>query len=130
MRELAIKTGKDTGITIHETGTIVVIQGPRFSTKAESKFFTAQGWEVINMTQYPEVFLARELEMCTLGISLITDYDSGLVGNVEPVSHSEVIKVFNENNEKLRKLLFALIEQLPDERVNCECSNVLEHSRV
>ena len=130
MRELAIKTAKEIGITAHPTGTIVVIQGPRFSTKAESKFFTAQGWEVINMTQYPEVFLARELEMCTLNISLITDFDAGLVGDVEPVSHSAVIKVFNENNEKLRKLLFALIEQLPDERDNCGCSNVLEHSRV
>ncbi len=130
LRALAVKTAKDVGIPVHETGTIVVIQGPRFSTKAESRFFTAQGWEVINMTQYPEVFLARELEMCTLNISLITDYDSGLVGNVEPVSHSEVIKVFNRNNEKLRTLLFALIEQLPDERVKCGCPNVLEHSRV
>ncbi len=130
VRDLAIKTAKNIGIKIHETGTVVVIQGPRFSTKAESKFFTAQGWEVINMTQYPEVFLARELEMCTLNISLITDYDAGLVGDVEPVSHSEVIKVFNENNEKLRNLLFSLIEQIPDERVNCNCSNVLEHSRI
>jgi len=130
MRNLAIKAAKDTGIKIHETGTVLVIQGPRFSTKAESRFFTAQGWEVINMTQYPEIYLARELEMCVLNISLITDYDAGLVGDVEPVSHSAVIKVFNENNEKLRKLLFALIEQIPDERINCGCSNVLEHSRI
>ncbi|MCK5177818.1 MAG: S-methyl-5'-thioadenosine phosphorylase [Candidatus Aenigmarchaeota archaeon] len=130
LRDIAVKTAKNIGITAHETGTIVVIQGPRFSTKAESKFFSAMGWEVINMTQYPEVYLARELEMCTLNISLITDYDSGLAGNVEPVSHSEVIKVFNENNEKLRDLLFTLIEQIPEQQLKCGCSNVLEHSRL
>lgn len=130
LRSLAVKTAKDVGIKVHETGNIVVVNGPRFSTKAESRFFTAQGWEVINMTQYPEVYLAREMELCPLNISLITDYDAGLVGDVAPVSHSEVIKVFNENNEKLRKLLFALIEQIPDERINCGCSNVLEHSRI
>ncbi len=130
LRDLAIKTANNVGIKVHETGTIVVVQGPRFSTKAESKFFTSMGWEVINMTQYPEVYLAREMELCTLNISLITDYDSGLVGDVEPVNSSEVIKVFNANNEKLRTLLFALIEQIPAERLNCECPNVLEHSRV
>lgn len=130
LRQIAIKTAKDMGITVHETGTIVVIQGPRFSTKAESKFFTAMGWEVINMTQYPEVYLAREMELCTLNISLITDYDSGLVGDVDPVSHSEVLKVFNANNAKLRNLLFALIEQIPTERNHCDCPSVLEHSRV
>jgi len=130
LRKIAIQTAKNLGIKVHETGTIVVIQGPRFSTKAESRFFTSMGWEVINMTQYPEVYLAQEMELCTLNISLITDYDSGLVGNVEPVSHSEVMKVFNENNEKLKNLLFALIEQIPAQRLNCKCPNVLEHSRV
>lgn len=130
LRELAVQTAKNIGIKVHETGTILVIQGPRFSTKAESKFFTAQGWEVINMTQYPEVYLAREMELCTLNISLITDYDSGLVGDVEPVNHSEVLKVFNANNEKLRNLLFSLIEQIPDQRLKCGCPEVLAHSRV
>ena len=125
-----MQTAKDVGIKVHETGTILVIQGPRFSTKAESKFYTNQGWEVINMTQYPEVYLAREMELCTLNISLITDYDSGLVGDVDPVSHSEVLKVFNANNEKLRKLLFALIEQIPAERHACGCGSVIEHSRA
>lgn len=130
LRELAVKTARAVGIKAHERGTITVIQGPRFSTKAESKFFTAQGWEVINMTQYPEVYLAREMELCTLNISLITDYDAGLVGDVDPVSHSEVIKVFNANNEKLRNLLFSLIEEIPNDRVKCGCSEVLAHSRL
>lgn len=126
---LAIDTAKQIGIKVHEKGTVLVIQGPRFSTKAESKFYTAQGWEVINMTQYPEVYLAREMELCTLNISLITDYDAGLIGDVEPVSHAGVLKVFNENNEKLRNLLFSLIEKIPAERVKCNCGDVLSNAR-
>ena len=82
------------GFSIHEKGTVVVIQGPRFNTKAESAFLTRQGWEVINMTQYPEAHLVKELNMCPLNISLITDYDAGLVADCEPVSHEAVMEVF------------------------------------
>ena len=89
-----------------------MIQGPRFSTTAESRWFSSQGWEVINMTQYPEVILARELEMAALNISLITDYDAGLPG-VEAVTHAEVLRVFKENNDRLRDLLFTVIPELP-----------------
>lgn len=130
LRNITINAAKENNIPVHETGTVVVIQGPRFSTKAESKFFTSMGWEVINMTQYPEGYLARELEMCVVNVALITDYDSGLVGDAEPVSHSEVIKVFTANNEKLRKLLFSMIEQIPSIRSVCKCDSVLEHSRI
>jgi 5'-methylthioadenosine phosphorylase len=130
MREHAIQAGKKAGIETHPKGTVVIIQGPRFSTKAESKWFTQAGWEVINMTQYPEAHLSKELEMCVVNISLITDYDSGLVGDVEPVSHSEVIKVFNNNLAKLQTLLTNLLQSLPDERKKCSCSTVLEHARI
>ncbi len=130
MRELAIKAGTDCGITVHPTGTVVVIQGPRFSTKAESKWFSSQGWEVINMTQYPEAHLARELEMCVMNVALITDYDSGLAGDVEPVSHSEVIKVFNDNLTKLQNLLVGLLKALPADRANCKCGETLAHARI
>ncbi|HHY14205.1 MAG TPA: S-methyl-5'-thioadenosine phosphorylase [Thermoanaerobacterales bacterium] len=131
MRELAIKSAKKMGISVHETGTVVVIQGPRFSTKAESQEFSSLGWEVINMTQYPEAILARELEICYTNISLITDYDAGLEGNpdVEAVSHEMVIKVFNENLDNLRKVLIDIIKEIPDER-SCICSNALETARL
>lgn len=130
LRPLAVKAGEACGITMHPKGTVVVIQGPRFSSKAESIWFGAQGWEVINMTQYPEAHLAHELEMCVVNISLITDYDSGLHGNVEPVSHSEVIKVFGENLGKLQNLLVKFVESIPDKRANCKCAETLLHSRA
>ncbi|MBX9939475.1 MAG: S-methyl-5'-thioadenosine phosphorylase [Candidatus Obscuribacterales bacterium] len=130
LRELAVAAGEKSGIKMHKQGTVVVIQGPRFSTKAESRWFTSMGWEVINMTQYPEAFLARELEMCVVNISLITDFDSGLVGNVEPVSHSEVVKVFGQNISKLQSLLKNLISEIPDVREKCDCPDTLKHARI
>ena len=129
LRDLAIKATEENKIKCHRTGTVVVIQGPRFSTKSESKWFTSMGWSVINMTQYPEAYLARELEMCVVNIALSTDYDSGLVGDVAPVSHSEVMKVFQQNLDKLRKVLFTLIKNIPEARLKCKCSEVLKHAR-
>ena len=114
MRETALAGARELGVPTHASGTLVVVQGPRFSTKAESRWFQDQGWEVINMTQYPEVVLARELEMAALNISLITDYDAGLDGVAEEaVSHAAVLEVFKANNDKLRDLLFELIPRLP-----------------
>lgn len=124
MRQVAIDKAAELGITAHPKGTVVVIQGPRFSTRSESKWFADQGWEVINMTQYPECYLARELEICYCNISLITDHDAGAEG-AEPVSNDEVIRVFNENNEKVKALLHSMIPAFPVER-DCACSHALE----
>jgi 5'-methylthioadenosine phosphorylase len=129
LRKLAVSAGEACGITMHHHGTVVVIQGPRFSSKSESKWFTSNGWEVINMTQYPEAHLAKELEMCVVNISLITDYDSGLVGDVEPVSHSEVVRVFGQNLTKLQSLLVKLLETIPSGREKCHCAKTLEGAR-
>ena len=127
MRQVAIREGRALGIPIHDHGTVVVIEGPRFSTRAESTWFASAGWEVINMTQYPEAVLAREAELCYANISLITDYDVGVEG-VPPVTHDEVVRVFTENNEKLRDLLFAVIPALPAER-DCPCATALTGAR-
>jgi 5'-methylthioadenosine phosphorylase len=128
MREVALKSAAELGIPTHDHGTVVVIQGPRFSTRAESSFYASQGWEVINMTQHPEAALARELEMCYANISLVTDYDVGVIGETEPVSHEEVIRVFSENNARLRELLFRMIAALPDTR-DCPCATALANAR-
>lgn len=114
LRDLAIKACEGAGVNVHRKGTVVVIQGPRFSTKAESRWFSKMGWEVINMTQYPECMLANELEIPYVNISLITDYDAGLEGNeeIKPVTEAEVYRVFNENNEKVKRVIYEMIEKL------------------
>jgi len=130
LRELALAAARKKNIPVHPRGTVVVIQGPRFSTRSESRWFSSQGWEVINMTQYPEVILARELELCYVNISLITDFDVGLEGDVPPVSHEQVLKAFRENNARLRDLLFDLIAAIPSERQRCQCGQALRHARL
>jgi 5'-methylthioadenosine phosphorylase len=126
LRELAVSAARELEVTVHERGTVVVIQGPRFSTRAESRWFSSLGWDVINMTQYPEVVLARELELCYLNISLVTDYDVGLEGveGVEPVSVAEVEKVFAGNNDRVRRLILSLVPRLPVER-SCPCARAM-----
>jgi 5'-methylthioadenosine phosphorylase len=126
LRRLAAAAGTELGVTMHERGTVVVIQGPRFSTRAESRWFSSMGWEVINMTQYPEVVLARELELCYVNLSLITDYDAGLEGmpDVAPVSVAEVEEVFARNNDRVRQLIMALAPRIPSER-DCPCATAM-----
>jgi 5'-methylthioadenosine phosphorylase len=131
LRPLATATARELGISTHERGTVVVIQGPRFSTRAESRWFAAQGWEVVNMTQYPECVLARELELCYLNVSLITDYDVGVEedASIGAVTVDEVVRVFNQNNARLRELLHALIPRIPEAR-GCLCGRALEGARL
>ncbi len=128
LRGILAETARELGITVRDGGTVVVIQGPRFSTRAESEWFQRMGWDVINMTQYPEGYLARELELCYATIAMVTDHDVG-VGGAEPVSHETVIRVFNENNARLRQLLFAAIPKFgpqPDD----VCASALRGARV
>jgi 5'-methylthioadenosine phosphorylase len=123
LRKLAIEVGNKLGITIHEKGTVVVIQGPRFSTVAESRWFSKMGWEVINMTQYPECYLAKELGICYTNIALITDYDAGLEEHpdIKPVTHEEVLKVFDSNIENVKKMLFEMIKGIDLQHQSCNC---------
>lgn len=131
LSKLAVKSCHDLQIPVHEGGTVVIINGPRFSTRSESRWFSSQGWEVINMTQYPECMLAREQEMCFCNISLITDYDVGLEGQggIKPVDAQAVIRVFTENNEKLKKLIFKMLEEINPEE-DCACHKAMGHAFV
>ena len=128
MRSVALEKGRELGITMHDGGTMVVIEGPRFSTRAESAWFSGQGWRTINMTGYPEALFARELEICYANVSLITDYDVGVEG-APPVTHEDVVRVFSENNARLRELLFSLVPALPEERT-CPCATALAGARM
>jgi 5'-methylthioadenosine phosphorylase len=113
LRRLAIETIRDHDIPYHERGTIVIIEGPRFSTKAESKWFGDAGWEVISMTQYPEAWLCRELGMAVVNIALITDYDAGVHEGTEVVDARSVLEVFAQNAERIQKVVLDLIGRFP-----------------
>lgn len=129
LRRLAIAAIEKNGIPCVPKGTVVVIQGPRFSTKAESLWFTSMGWEVINMTQYPEAYLCRELGMAVVNISLITDYDCGVVADVEEVNALSVLEVFKKNADGIRRVVFDLIESMPDDLRGLGAREALRYSR-
>ncbi len=113
LRALAIQTVRDHGVEVHESGTMVVIEGPRFSTKAESKWFSDAGWEVIGMTGYPEAWLCRELGMAVVNIALITDYDAGVHEGTEAVDATSVLEVFAQNAERIQQVVLDLIGRMP-----------------
>lgn len=129
--KIAYQVGLKSGLRIHPRGTLVVIEGPRFSTRAESEWFTKMGWDVINMTGYPEITLAKELELCYTSVGLVTDYDVGIVAweKLPPVTTEEIFKVFNKNIEEAKKLVVKLIERIPEKR-SCSCGQSLEGARV
>lgn len=137
LRAGVVETCHSLGYSVHDKGTMVVVQGPRFSTKAESRWFSTAGWDVINMTAFPEVHLARELELCYTSIALVTDYDAGLADDlsIRPVTSAEVLSGFAAGLDRLREILFRLIPQLGQETaltagVSCGCSAALEGSII
>ncbi|MCK0519111.1 S-methyl-5'-thioadenosine phosphorylase [Williamsia sp. DF01-3] len=101
-------------------GTMVVVEGPRFSTRAESQWYARQGWSLVNMTGHPEAVLARELKMCYAAIALVTDTDAGLVEG-EGVTTSEVFAVFERGLERLREVLVAAIAGAASQP-ECSCA--------
>jgi 5'-methylthioadenosine phosphorylase len=113
LRGIALDVIREHGITVHDGGTVVVINGPRFSTKAESRWFTDAGWEVINMTQYPEAFLCRELGMAVVNIALITDYDAGVLEGTHAVTAHDVLEVFEQNASRIRSVVLDMIGRFP-----------------
>jgi 5'-methylthioadenosine phosphorylase len=108
------------GPDVRSGGTMVVVEGPRFSTRAESQHYAAQGWSLVNMTGHPEAVLARELRMCNSAIALVTDMDAG-VATGEGVGQAEVFAMFERNLDRLRDLLTKTLAGLPDP-VGCSCS--------
>ncbi len=105
-------------------GAMVVIEGPRFSTRAESQHYAAQGWSLVNMTGHPEAVLARELGVCYATLALVTDLDAGIeVG--EGVGQAEVFAMFEQNVERLKSLLERVIAGMPDP-AGCSCSTWMD----
>ncbi len=131
LRRTLAETARELDIPVVEGGTVVVIQGPRFSTRAESRWFATAGWDVVNMTQYPEAWLARELELCYANVSLVTDYDVGLEGlpDVPAVSAEAAFAVFSENLDRLRALLFRAVPKVGPQ-LDDSCATALSSAIV
>ena len=115
LRQIALLSLTEVGAKTHDGGAVVVIEGPRFSTRAESSFFSRQGWAVINMTQQPEVPLSREIGMCYVNIAVVTDYDVGVVGEIAPVTHQEVLAKFTASLGTLRSAVLKMIPRVAAE---------------
>ncbi len=128
LRRVLVETATELELPVHDGGTVVVVQGPRFSTRAESQWFEAMGWDLVNMTVYPESWLARELELCYATVSIVTDYDAGVDGG-EPVSAEEVLRSFGESIERLRELLLTAIPRIGPQPQDV-CATALRGARL
>lgn len=119
-----LRAAETQDIQVHRDSTYVCIEGPRFSTKAESKFYKSTGADIIGMTLVPECQLAREAQMCYVSISTVTDYD---VWAEKPVTAKEVIETLKKNTENTKKLLTSIPDEIPQSR-GCSCAKALEEA--
>lgn len=111
LRQLLIDTARELKLPHHEAGTIITIEGPRFSTRAESRYFKNMGADVVNMSTVPEVILARELGICYAAVAMATDYDSWHQRE-EPVTWDIITKIMKNNASKVKKLLLNTISKI------------------
>jgi 5'-methylthioadenosine phosphorylase len=123
-RDTLRRTAAAAGVPLIDGGTMVVVEGPRFSTRAESRWFVSLGAAVVNMTAHPEAILARELGLCYSSLAIVTDLDAGVEGD-HGVTQDEVFRVFAENIERTRALLLAAVTELPATR-ECPCGHALD----
>ncbi|GAA3932811.1 S-methyl-5'-thioadenosine phosphorylase [Actinomadura viridis] len=127
-RQVALASAREAQWSPADGGTLVVIEGPRFSTRAESQWYAAQGWTLVGMTGHPEAALARELALCYTPLCLVTDLDAGIEEG-EGVTMEEVLRVFGENVARLRSLVADVIKALPAER-SCPCGQALDGMKL
>ena len=124
-RAHALGAARKAGWAPAGSGTLVVIEGPRFSTRAESQWYAAQGWTLIGMTGHPEAVLARELAICYTPLALVTDTDAG-VDEGDGVTQAEVFEVFGKNVGRLRELVASIVAAFPAEREDDLCAHALD----
>jgi 5'-methylthioadenosine phosphorylase len=122
------ETVAQTGATVHSGGTFITVEGPRFSTKAESNTYRAWGMSIIGMTASPEAFLAREAEMCYAVMAHVTDYDVWHVSEA-PVTVEMVIQILNKNTAVAQQAIRNLVHSLPNERA-CKCGSALADALI
>ena len=132
-REAVFSAGRAADKNMVDTGTLVVINGPRFSSRAESLWHQQAGWTVVGMTGMPEASIARELAMCFTTIALVTDHDAGVDAD-EAVTHEEVLKVFAQSLDGLKTVIRSAIAAMPatedDASATCSCRRSLDGLRL
>jgi 5'-methylthioadenosine phosphorylase len=132
-REAALAAARQGQSPVVGEGTLVVVNGPRFSTRAESRWHQQAGWSVVGMTGMPEASLARELAMCFSTVALVTDHDAGVEGG-EAVTHAEVLEQFGRNVEGMKSLMRRALAAMPapetDEAATCACRRALDGIRL
>lgn len=128
LSSLLVRTAQELELPVHDGGTAVVIQGPRFSTTAESVFHRGMGWDVVNMVSYPESHLARELELCYANLSLVTDHDAGIAG-AGAVTTQTVARVLAESQERVVLLLRTAIPRIGPQPEDA-CATALSRARL
>lgn len=126
VRRTLVAGAKKIGVSSHNTGTYVCIEGPRFSTKAESKIYRSWGADVVGMTLVPECVLAREAEICYATIATVTDYD---VWKDHPVCVDDIVKTLRSTIEIVKQIIVEAIANLPKER-SCDCGSALKNAFV
>lgn len=129
LRQILVQTAGQLSIPFHSKATVITIEGPRFSTKAESHLFRSWNADIINMSTVPEVVLARELGLCYASIAMSTDYDCFMEGRT-PVTLEEVLRVMHENAEKVKTLLKALVLRIEMQALPCSCREAIKTSVI
>jgi len=128
LREISLNIGKQLKYNVHNGSAYICIEGPRFSTRAESKYFKdILHGDIIGMTLVPECILAREMQICYMSIATVTDYD---VWYENPVSSKEILEVLTKNANRTKELLTALIPSIPETRNKCKCKTALQDAMV
>lgn len=122
MRAAILKAGQEKGLTVHNGGTYVCTEGPRFETAAEIEMFKQLGGQVIGMTSVPEVCLARELGICYANISIITNYAAGISPGI--LTHAEVVEMMQGSIHNIRYLIMESVKYIPQVRA-CDCRQIL-----
>ena len=128
LSQIVFEAAREAGASVHSKGTYVAMEGPAFSTKAESRLYRSWGADIIGMTALPEAKLAREAEICYAIIAGVTDYDSWQERS-QPITVDVILDILRQNTDTIRKIIKLAVARIPDKR-DCDCATALKAAFV